>query len=356
MSDRCEVQFSEGFVYDLPRLPKSVAKKLRTVYPRLRTHPLSGPNIKKLQRWRDLYRYRLGDHRLIYRMDSDQSRCVVTLLYLGHRKDVYRHLGHDPDHEAPTIRVVANERVRPLLALSDEQTNGNGQTPTDGPRPTAGDAPLPAGFALVLDQLGITGDSRRILARCRSEDDLLNSGVSQKLLEMVMEALWPRPIPEVDSPLPDRFHEVLERLEVAGEDLQALQECSTEDQLINCGVSQELLDRVIYALWPRSIDRALDEPKRVLDSPQGLEEVVSGTRPLESFLLALDETQRPIVKRFTRRPAGPSRGSSRAARAPGSPRWRCTASRASCAPTSSVSSCRHNRPRAFCSQRTRMHL
>ena len=42
-----------------------------------------------------------------------------------------------------------------------------------------------------------------------------------------------------------------------------------------------------------------------MDSPQGLEEVVSGSRPLESFLLALDESQRPIVERFTRRPAGP---------------------------------------------------
>lgn len=305
MNSGCEVQFSEGFVHDLPRLSKSVAKKLRTVYPRLRTHPLSGPNIKKLQRWRDLYRYRLGDHRLIYKMESEQSRCVVTLLYLGHRKDVYRHLGHDPDREAPTIRVVTNERARPLLALPDGQTNENGQTRTDGPRPTADDSRLPARFNRVLDELGITGEDRQVLDRCRTEDDLQECNVSPELLEMVMDALWPRPIPEIDSPLPDRFHEVLERLGIAGEDLTALQECGTESQLLNCGVSQELLDRIIYALWPRSIDRAVDEPKRVVDSPQGLEEVVSGTRPLESFLLALDDSQRPVVERFTRRPAGP---------------------------------------------------
>lgn len=246
MKGGCEVQFSEGFAHDLPKLSRSLARKLRTVYPRLRTRPLSGPNIKKLQRWRDLYRYRLGDHRLIYRMDSEQSRCVVTLLYLGHRKDVYRHLGHDPDREAPTIRVVANERARPLLALPDEQTDDNGPTPTDEPGPTPGDAPLP-----------------------------------------------------------DRFREVLERLEIAGENLKALQECGTESQLLNCGVSEELLGRIIYALWPRSIDRAVDEPKRVVDSPQALEEAVNGTRPLESFLLALDESQRPVVARFSKRPAGP---------------------------------------------------
>ena len=297
MNGRCEVQFSEGFVHDLPRLPKSVANKLRRVYPRLRTHPLNGHNIKKLQRWRDLYRYRMGDHRLIYKMESEQSRCVVTLLYLGHRKDVYRHLGHDPDREAPTIRVVANERARPLLSLPAEQTNGNGPTP--------GDSRLPAELNRVLDELEITGDDRRALQKCRTDDEFLECKVTPELLEMVMEALWPPPIPEIDSPLPDRYHEVLKRLGVSGEALTALQECSTEGQLLNCGVSQGLLDRIIYSLWPRAIDRAVNEPKRVVDSPQGLEEVVSGTRPLESFLLALDESQRPVVERFTRRPAGP---------------------------------------------------
>ena len=242
MNDKCEVQFSEGFVHDLPRLSKSVANKLRRVYPRLRTHPLNGPNIKKLQRWRDLYRYRLGDHRLIYKMESEQSRCVVTLLYLGHRKDVYRHLGHDPDRDAPTIRVVANERARPLLALPAEQTKGS--------EPTPGDSQLPAELNRVLDELEITGDDRRALQKCRTDDELLECKVTPELLEMVMDALWPPPIPEIDSPLPDRYHEVLERLGVSGESLTALQECSTEGQLLNCGVSQELLDRIIYALWP----------------------------------------------------------------------------------------------------------
>ena len=284
-------------MHDLPRLPKSLANKLRRVYPRLRTQPLNGPNIKRLRGWRDLYRYRVGDHRLIYKMESEQSRCVVTLLYLGHRKDVYRHLGHDPDREAPTIRVVANERARPLLALPAGQTNGD--------EPTPGESSLPAELNRVLDELEITGDDRRTLQKCRTDDELLECRVSPELLERVMDALWPPSIPEIDSPLPDRFHEVLERLGVPGKALTALKECRTESQLLDCGVSQELLDRIIYALWPRSIDRAVNEPKRVVDSPQGLEEVVSGTRPLESFLLALDESQSPVVERFTRRPAGP---------------------------------------------------
>lgn len=303
MSDRCEVQFSEGFVDDLPRVSRPIANKLRRVYPRLRTRPLSGPNIKKLQRWRDLYRYRLGDHRLIYKVESAQSRCTVTLLYLGHRRHVYRDLGHDPEHDAPTIRVVANERARPLLVLPAEQANESGQPPASVA--TKADERLRAELTRVLDELEITGDNRRALLKCQTDDELLECKVSPEVLERVMEALWPPPIPEIDSPLPGQFHEVLEDLGVVGDDLTALQNCSTEDQLLNCGVSSELLDRIIYALWPRAIDRAVNEPKRVVESAKGLEEAVNGTRPLESFLLALDESQRPIVERFARRPAGP---------------------------------------------------
>ena len=245
----------------------------------------------------------MGDHRLIYTVESEQSRCTVTLLSLGHRKDVYRDLGHDPDNDAPTVRVVANDRARPLLALPAGETTEGGQPPARVP--TDGDSRLPAELSRVLDELEITGDDRQALQECRTDTELLECEVSPELLERVVDGLWPPPVPGIDLPLPDPFHEVLEDLGVIGDDLTALQNCSTEDQLLNCGVSPELLDRIIYALWPRSIDRAVNEPKRIVESAKGLEEAVNGTRPLESFLLALDESQRPIVERFARRPAGP---------------------------------------------------
>ena len=144
---------------------------------------------------------------------------------------MYRHLGHDPDREAPTIRVVANERARPLLALPAEQTKGS--------EPTPGDSQLPAALNRVLAELEITGDDRRALQKCQTDDELLECRVSPDLLDRVMDAIWPPPIPEIDSPLPGRYHEVLERLGVSGEALTALQECSTEGQLLNCGVSQD---------------------------------------------------------------------------------------------------------------------
>ena len=305
MNGSCAVQFSEGLWPNILRAPKTVGKKLPKVWNRLRTQPFHGPNIKKLRGWRDLYRYRLSNYRLIYKREKEPSGCVVTLLYLGHRKEVYSKIGYDPKQAAPTIRVVANKRAQPLLELPDKQTNGISQSPTYKPEPTTGESALPARFNRLLDELEIRGDDRQALQECRTEDELMECNVAQELLDKVLHALLYQPNPESDPPLPNQFHEVLKRIGVSGEDQTSLQQCQTEGQLLNCGVSQQLLDKVINVLWPRSVERAVNEPKRVVESPQGLEEAVSGGRSLESFLLALDESQRPIVERFSKRPAGP---------------------------------------------------
>ena len=303
MNDRCEIQYAEDVLRDLTAgaLPRSVSKRLPRVQRELSRQPRGASNIKnikKLRGWRGLYRYRLGDHRLVYRVVSGRGRCVVTLLYLGHRKHVYRDLGHDPQHDAPTVRVVRKTQAKHLLPPTGE-ANGS-RLPSDGP--TAASNRLPTWFKRVVDDLDIARDERRALAKCRTADDLLECDVSHELLERVMDALWP---PEIDPPLPDRFSEVLERLEVIGEDLSALQGCRTEGQLLDCGLPEELVDRIIYALWPRSVDRAVGQPRRVVESPQELEDAVTGRRPLESFLLALDQSQRPVVDGFAKQPTGP---------------------------------------------------
>jgi len=59
------------------------------VYPRLRQEPYYGPQIKKLRGYSpDTWRYRLGDYRLFYTVDSKER--VVYLLTIDDRKDAYR--------------------------------------------------------------------------------------------------------------------------------------------------------------------------------------------------------------------------------------------------------------------------
>jgi len=65
-------------------------RKLREyVYPRLRQEPCYGPQIKKLRGYSpDTWRYRIGDHRLFYSVDSKEM--IVYVLTLDDRKDAYR--------------------------------------------------------------------------------------------------------------------------------------------------------------------------------------------------------------------------------------------------------------------------
>ena len=59
------------------------------VYPQLRASPFFGPNIRKLQgKYADYYRYRVGDYRLFYFVDDDDT-CVV-MVTLRHRREAYR--------------------------------------------------------------------------------------------------------------------------------------------------------------------------------------------------------------------------------------------------------------------------
>ena len=55
---------------------------------------------------------------------------------------------------------------------------------------------------------------------------------------------------------------------------------------------------MLHALWPPNIEQIVNEPKRVVDSAEALQQLAEGTRSLDSFLLALDETQKPLTERF----------------------------------------------------------
>ena len=58
------------------------------VYPLLRTNPFFGPNIKKLKgEYKDIYRYRIGNHRLFYKISEETV--ILFILDIEARKDAY---------------------------------------------------------------------------------------------------------------------------------------------------------------------------------------------------------------------------------------------------------------------------
>ena len=66
-----------------------IYKKLKNfVYPQLKSNPFFGPNIKKLKgELEGLYRFRLGNYRLFYKIDN--NNVIVFIIKLKHRKEAY---------------------------------------------------------------------------------------------------------------------------------------------------------------------------------------------------------------------------------------------------------------------------
>jgi len=58
------------------------------IYPILRENPYFGPNIKKLKgNYRELYRFRIGDYRLFYKISEQTS--IIFIIDIEPRKDAY---------------------------------------------------------------------------------------------------------------------------------------------------------------------------------------------------------------------------------------------------------------------------
>ena len=73
-----EILFTEEFFDQLRKAPDRVHKSLRqNNYERLK-NPCDGPEVKRLRGWRDTYRLRVGDYRVIYRADARRHQVQLT--------------------------------------------------------------------------------------------------------------------------------------------------------------------------------------------------------------------------------------------------------------------------------------
>ena len=59
------------------------------VYPILKNNPFFGTNIKKLKGdFKEIYRFRIGDYRLFYKIDEQKS--LIFILNIENRQDAYK--------------------------------------------------------------------------------------------------------------------------------------------------------------------------------------------------------------------------------------------------------------------------
>lgn len=254
------VTIKPSYLTDMLTVPREVSKRLERVVEELQRDPTPrGATVKKLRGYVNVYRYRINDHRLVYAIDL--SARVVKLLAIGLRKTIYDRFRSAP--EVP-IQPVPGE-VAEQAEVLDPVTSDEADALTSAP---------------ALDQGSVPSDS---------------SGAD----------------PAADT-LPSIGVELLQTLRVPEEHFPDLIRCRTDLDLFAAPVPDVWKERVLDALFPKPIAQVQTQPDLVLQRPEDLSKFVEGT--LTAFLLQLDAEQEALAKRSLSGPAlikgGPGTGKS----------------------------------------------
>jgi mRNA interferase RelE/StbE len=84
---RYSLEFTTSALREYRSLERQMQRRIAEQIAELCIHPLP-TSTKKLQAEPNHYRIRVGDYRIIYRLDG--TRLVVVIVRIGHRRDVYR--------------------------------------------------------------------------------------------------------------------------------------------------------------------------------------------------------------------------------------------------------------------------
>ena len=84
---RYSLEFTTSAVREYRSLDRQVQRRVAMKITELCTDPLP-PGVKKLQGEPDHYRIRIGDYRIVYRVNG--HRLVIVIVRIGHRREVYR--------------------------------------------------------------------------------------------------------------------------------------------------------------------------------------------------------------------------------------------------------------------------
>lgn len=183
------IAMKDTYRADIMHLSRDMLRRSSQAIDKLEQNPIEphGDTIKKLRHHQNLWRYRIGDYRLVYAAYPEQK--LVQLIAIGPRGEIYDRLGYRPD-----------EADYPDYAAAFEQAlDPNRETPAEWwqyaqrtARLEDGSRTLP--YQLTSAQLTNWHIARKYhdaLVGCKTEDQLLHADVPQEVLYHLMDCLWP---------------------------------------------------------------------------------------------------------------------------------------------------------------------
>jgi superfamily I DNA/RNA helicase/mRNA-degrading endonuclease RelE of RelBE toxin-antitoxin system len=189
-----EINMKPSFLRELHNLPSSMDAQVWEKINFLAQNPIpDGKLKKKLQKYPDVYRLRIGDFRLFYTFGSNWIR----LLSIRARKEAYR---KDVGYEEPLAKFNVDDQEihddEEIAMGAPRHYNGWSYESHDhSPR-------LPVEITPEwLNQLRIPEELHPALVACQTEDDLLSANVPNEYIERVVDNIYPRPVTEIlDQP------------------------------------------------------------------------------------------------------------------------------------------------------------
>lgn len=239
---RVKFDAKPAFLRDLLTLPKSVSERVIRAIEVIEQDPITGHgHAKKVfkHRYQNIYRYRIGDYRLIYCLGEG---CAAGLA-VGRRDDIYARF----TAPATDLTVSAAPDVAPIAIA-----------PAPGVAPTIVDEPAQPPLPL-------------------EEPD---------------EALPP------PNRTPGFFRELLTEWGVPVEYHDRILSCEQLEDLLELGLPDEIVERILHWQKPPSVLQIVEQPTLEVPSPADLERYLEGT--LRGFLLKLDPEQEKVAYRVQR--------------------------------------------------------
>lgn len=84
---RYSLEFTTSALREFKGLDRQIRRRITERINALLDDPFPA-GVKKLQAGADHYRIRVGDYRVVYRIDG--KRVVIVIVRIGHRREVYR--------------------------------------------------------------------------------------------------------------------------------------------------------------------------------------------------------------------------------------------------------------------------